>query len=98
MSSCTSTGSVKVNSAPVPGPSLSAQTRPPRGLNNPLANGQAKARAAYDASALRRTEAGELPEQVGDQVQGETSSFVFHRDRDEESVPRCLHPNGRALR
>ena len=86
-----------MNRLPRPGPSLSARMRPPVGLHDSLADGQAQAGPADLPSPFLAVEARELAEQVGQPLSGHAHAVVGHREGDVDAVPHRGHPDGGQL-
>ena len=85
-------GIVNVNRAPWPGPSLSAQMRPPVSFHHPLAYCQAPARPAV------RVGGGELTEQVRQLFCGQALALVGDTHGHVEVLPDGGHLDGGGLR
>ena len=83
-------GSVKVNRAPRPGPSLSAQMRPPCASTIPLQTARPRpAPPPWSSDSTRE----KLPEQVGQTVGRDAPAHVDNRYRNVDSVPPCDNPD-----
>ena len=83
-------GIVKVNRAPMPGPSLSAHIRPPCAST--------QARPEDTASAFVPLDTGELPKQEGQELGGYAPAFVGDRDRNVKALPHGGHRDDGRLR